>query len=375
MARIELRYCTITLEDGLGLPGVDGVTLPTALVGAMPPVGGATSMPVTSVNIPRAANPAKVPVGARFTLASEAGTPVHVVTARTQTSSGAANMKQTVTLDSTVGGAPTGGTFTLATAAGATAGIAWDASTSAVASALVAIDDGLSASDWAVTGAAGDWVVEFKGKQGGKAQSLLIGNGTGLTGGAGVVKTVSVVISQDASATGDTTSAISFSPALGAATTAYASGDVLTVLSQELEIKIGEGNCTYTEKKEYKYDLERGNLDAVREGNEVPVDMKFECVYEHITTGTSEPLCPMDALKGEGAAAEWVTSGPDPCEPHAVNVIITYTPPCSGQDVEITSFPDFRVESREIDYNKAMISCNGKCNITEAVVSRVPQVV
>ena len=170
------------------------------------------------------------------------------------------------------------------------------------------------------------------------------------------------------------TKSITFSPALGAATSTYAIGDVLTFQAQELEIKIGEGNCTYTEKKEYKYDLERGNLDTVREGNEVPVDMKFECVYEHITTGTSEPLSPIDALKGEFAAAEWVTSDPvDPCQPYCVNVEIAYTPPCSGADVEITSFPDFRVESREVDYNKAMISVNGKCNITEAVVSRVPQ--
>ncbi len=259
MARIELRYCTIILQDGLGLPGSDGVTMPTAKVATTAAAASATSLTLNDVVIPRAAVTTKVPVGARFTLASELGNPIHVVTARTMDT------------------------------------------------------------------------------------------------------------------TGLITTAITFSPPLVAATTAYAIGDVLTILSQQLEIKIGEGNCTYTEKKEYKYDLERGNLDAVREGNEVPVDMKFECVYEHITTGTGEQLCPMDALKGEYGAAEWVTSGPDPCEPHAVEVTITYTPPCSGQDIEITSFPDFRVESRAIDYSKAMISVAGKCNITQAVVTRVPQ--
>jgi hypothetical protein len=56
-----------------------------------------------------------------------------------------------------------------------------------------------------------------------------------------------------------------------------------------------------------------------------------------------------------------------------VEVTITYTPPCSGADIEITSFPDFRADSKAIDYNKAMISVAGKCNVTEAVVSRVPQ--
>ena len=374
MARIELRYCTITLKDGLGLPGADRVTMPTARVATSAVTPGATSMALSSVNIPRARNTAKVPIGARFTLASEAGTPVHVVLGRTQTGAGAVNAKQSVSLDNTVLGAPTGGTFTLQTANGTTAAIAFDASTVDLKAALVAIDDSLTASDWAVTGSPGAWVVEFKATQGALPQPLLVGDGANLTGGGGVVKTVTVLTTVvGAPASSDTTTAITFSPPIGTATATFSVGDLLSILSQKLVIKIGEGNCTYTEKLEYKYDLERGNLDAVRQGNEVPVDMKFECVYEHITTGTGEPVCPMDALKGIGGASEWVTSGPDPCEPHAIEVTIMYVPPCSGQDIEYTVFPDFRVESREIDYSKAMINCNGKCNTTQAVVSRVPQ--
>ena len=254
---VTTLYCTITLKDGLGLAGADGV-MPTAKIAATAPIAGATTVTLSDVHVSRAADIHKIPVGARFTLASETGSPVHIVTARTP-------------------------------------------------------------------------------------------------------------------ASGTPTTAITFSPALAAAKTTYAVGDVLTILSQELEIKVGEGNFTYDEKKEYKYDLDRGNLDAVREGNEIPLEAKFECVYEHITTGTAETICPMDALKGQGAGAEWVTSGPDPCEPHAVELVVTYTPPCSGADVEITSFPDFRADSKQIDYSKAMISVNGKCNITEALVSRVAQ--
>jgi len=215
------------------------------------------------------------------------------------------------------------------------------------------------------------WTVEFQGPLGNAKQQLLVGNGAALTGGT----TTAVVVSETVVGTSpDQTASITFSPAIGAATTTYAVGDVITFQAQELAIKIGEGNLTYTEKKEYKYDLERGNLDAVREGNEVPVDMKFEAVYEHITTGTGEPLSPIDALKGELGAAEWVTSDPvDPCQPYSVQVQIEYVPPCSGQDIEYTVFPDYRVETKEIDFMKAMISVNGKCNITEAEVYRVPQ--
>ena len=71
MARIELRYCTVVLRDSLGLPGVDGVTLPTATATAAP-VQGESTMTMQNVNLPRAAAPTKIPVGARFTLASEA---------------------------------------------------------------------------------------------------------------------------------------------------------------------------------------------------------------------------------------------------------------------------------------------------------------
>ena len=138
-------------------------------------------------------------------------------------------------------------------------------------------------------------------------------NGADLTGPTGcTVVTIASVQTGVVPTPNTVTTAITFSPALGAATSAYADDDLISFYSQRLEIKIGEGNCDYTEKLEYKYDLERGNLDAVREGNEVPVEMKFECVYEHITTGTGEQICPMDALKGINGAAEWVTSGPDP---------------------------------------------------------------
>ena len=376
MARIELRYCTVVLRDGLGLPGVDGVTLPTATATAAP-VQGASTMTVQNVNLPRAAAPTKIPVGARFTLASEAvgstGPTVHVVTGRTQGTNAGADAKQSVTL-ATGAAAPTGGTFTLSCYGFTTAPIAYSAATTDVLAALVAADTNYSSSDWAVTGAPGAWVVEFKGLQGNAPQTLLTANGADLTGPTGcTVVTIANVQTGVVPTPSNVTTAIAFSPALGAATATYAIGDLISFYSQRLEIKIGEGNCDYTEKLEYKYDLERGNLDAVREGNEVPVEMKFECVYEHITTGTGEQICPMDALKGINGAAEWVTSGPDPCEPHAVDVTIEYVPPCYGADIEYTDFPDFRVESRAIDYSKAMISVAGKCNITQAVVTRVPQ--
>jgi hypothetical protein len=165
------------------------------------------------------------------------------------------------------------------------------------------------------------------------------------------------------------TTDITFSPALGAGT--YAVDATITFLSQQLEVKIGEGNITYTEKSDYTYLLDRDNLDTVKEGKEVPLDVKWDSVYEFITTGTSEEITPMDALKGIGAAAEWITYAKDPCEPYAVAIEVEQVAPCATAESEITLFPDFRSEQREVNFKDAVIAVNGKCNVTQPIVTRM----
>jgi hypothetical protein len=179
---------------------------------------------------------------------------------------------------------------------------------------------------------------------------------------------VHTVTARTPESTGPTTQ-ITFTPALGAGT--YANDDVVTFAGQELEIKVGDGNLTYTEHAEYQYLLDRGDLDSVREGNQVPMDVKVECVYEHITTGTSEQISPLDALKGKGAAAEWVSASADLCEPYCVHVLIRHTPPCGTSEREQTAFPMFRADSREINVKDATIAISGKCKATEPQVNRL----
>ena len=167
---------------------------------------------------------------------------------------------------------------------------------------------------------------------------------------------------------GSPTTAITIAPALGPGT--YADNAALTFLPQQIDITVGDGNVTYSEKTAYTYDLDRGLLDTVREGNETPMDVKLECIYAYITTGTAELDSPMDALKGIGAASEWVSAATDKCEPYAIDVVIVHTPPCGTMQVETTTFPDFRSESRDIDFQKANIAITGKCNAVEPIVTR-----
>jgi len=164
------------------------------------------------------------------------------------------------------------------------------------------------------------------------------------------------------------TTNIEFTPALGAGT--YVEDGVVTFLPQQIEIKVGDGNVTYTEHRTYEYMLDRGDLDTVREGDQVPLDVRLEATYEHITTGTSETISPIDALKGTDGAAEWVTSATDQCEPYAIDIEIEHTPPCGSAQKEITLFPDFRADTKEVNLKDATISLTGKCNVIEPDVDR-----
>lgn len=89
----------------------------------------------------------------------------------------------------TINGTPTGGTFTLTHQGNTTAGIAFDAASTAVKSALVALDDGYTASDWTVTGSAGGPYTVTVPELG----QTLTGDGSGLTGGTSPSVTVTPV--------------------------------------------------------------------------------------------------------------------------------------------------------------------------------------
>lgn len=142
---------------------------------------------------------------------------------------------------------------------------------------------------------------------------------------------------------------------------------------QSLEIKIGEGTLTYDETRNMEYTLDRGLLDTVREGDEAPMDVRFDFTWEFLkavsTTGAGTPTVE-DALKQRGEAAGWVSSSADPCEPYCVDVEIDYVPPCGGELSEIITLPDFRYESLAHDISAGTVSVTGKCNATQAAIVR-----
>jgi hypothetical protein len=180
--------------------------------------------------------------------------------------------------------------------------------------------------------------------------------------------TIYTITSQTANATD--TNSVNFTPALATANQVPAVSDVLTFLPQRLTVKLGEGNLTYSEKKEYEYLLDRGNLDTVKEADEQPVEVNLEFVYEYIRSSSGGDITPVDAIKQINEASDWISSSSDLCEPYCLDIRAKHCVPCGTDEDEDVLLQDFRWESLDYDYSAATIAVTGKCNVTDATVTR-----
>ena len=127
-----------------------------------------------------------------------------------------------------------------------------------------------------------------------------------------------------------------------------------------LEIKSGEGNFTFSEKIDYQYTLNRGKLDDVRLGDEKPVEVSFDCLWETIyTNGTDVEVG--EFLRGEG---NLTSTDSDACRPYACDIEVKYVNAVCTNGSGTFLLQDFRVESVDYDMSAGTISVSGKCNTT-----------
>jgi hypothetical protein len=168
--------------------------------------------------------------------------------------------------------------------------------------------------------------------------------------------------------TAGSTTSITFTPPLSGT---IADDAVITLGPRKLTIKVGEGNMSYNEKRNVEYKKDRGRLDTVRLGDEEPMDVSFEFWWEFIKSTSGENPSIEDVLKQRSEASDWITTSPDECEPYCVDIEVHYVPPCGDVDTELIELKYFRYEGLNHDLKGGTISCQGKCNITEATVTRV----
>ena len=153
--------------------------------------------------------------------------------------------------------------------------------------------------------------------------------------------------------------------------------DGTTPTANFILIKIGEGNLTYDETKTIEYTLNRGLLDEVREGDQVPMDVTFDLVWEFITGNLDSAGVPPtveDVLKKKGNATTWISTDADACRPFAIDILLEHVPVCGAgaptQEQEFITLPDFRHEGLSHDLRAGTIATTGRCNATEATIVR-----
>ena len=146
----------------------------------------------------------------------------------------------------------------------------------------------------------------------------------------------------------------------------YASIDLkdATITVAGVTAKIGTGNLTFTEHNAMEYILDRGVLDDVRKGDEAPLDVRLDAVWEYIQSSTAGLADLEAAIKGTGGQT---SSDTDACRPYACDIVITLDPTCGTP--EVITLADFRWESMDHDLRAGTISTSGKCNVTRATKS------
>lgn len=137
-----------------------------------------------------------------------------------------------------------------------------------------------------------------------------------------------------------------------------------------LEVKIGEGNLSFTEKVNRIYTKDRGLLNDVRDGDEEPLEVSMDFIWEFLKSDTGNPPSPYDVLKNEGEASSWVSVDVDACRPFAIDIEILYEPPCGGEKDEKIVLEDFRYEQLQFDLRNASVAMTGKCNVTRPTITR-----
>lgn len=142
---------------------------------------------------------------------------------------------------------------------------------------------------------------------------------------------------------------------------AIADTDPFSVIGNAVYIKVGEGNLTYSEKRNLIYVRDRGYIDTVRKGDDEALDVSIDFTWEFLASTSGQPPTVEEALKRIGNASEWVSTSVDTCESYAVDIVMLNIPPC-GTDAESLTLPEFRWNSISHDMRGGKVSIKGTCN-------------
>lgn len=161
-----------------------------------------------------------------------------------------------------------------------------------------------------------------------------------------------------------------FSGSTGSGITDPASSANLATGPRALVAKIGDGNLDWDETRSRVYLGDRGLLDAVKDGDQTPIDVRSAYAWQFLTAvSMSGTPTEEDVYYQRGEASTWVSTSPDDCEPYCIDIELENDIPCgSGTKKEFILFPMFRAEEFAHDPKTSLVTVSGKCNATDPLV-------
>lgn len=146
-----------------------------------------------------------------------------------------------------------------------------------------------------------------------------------------------------------------------------------TPLFSQHTLHIGNGNLTYEEKRQMVYIKDKGILSGVRQGEDEPIDVKFDFNWVFLVSASGDVELPSieEIIKGTGAAVGVVTTtGNDPCEPYCIDILIKNIVNCGTTYNEWITLKEFRWETLNHDPKNGQVACSGKCKTVSPIILR-----
>lgn len=137
-----------------------------------------------------------------------------------------------------------------------------------------------------------------------------------------------------------------------------------------LEFKIGDGGLSFRLRRNIEFKKNRGRLDLVKIGDEIPVEVTFDVILEDIKSVSGDPVTPYEFLTQRYAASGYTTVG-QTCEPYAIDIaIVNDHNNCGDEEDETITLPEFRVDKIDGGIKDAVLKVTGRCNAALATVVR-----
>lgn len=130
-------------------------------------------------------------------------------------------------------------------------------------------------------------------------------------------------------------------------------------------VKLGSGNLNWDEETPIVYLDDRGKLDEVKKGDEVPLSVRLAYRWRFLQAPVSSGTpTEEDVFFFRGEAATWVSTSPDQCEFPCIDLELENDVTCGAvTKKEFLMFPMLRAEEFMHDPKPSLVTVQGKCNV------------